>query len=102
MSEHDQLTSKQRKQLKGLAHHLEPLVRVGKSKVSEAVVAELKKTLESHELIKVRIESDESAERKTIAESLARESASHLVTTVGKIAILYKPRDQDPVIELVR
>ena len=54
MSEHVALTSKQKKQLKGLAHHLEPIVRVGKSKISDAVLAELLRTLEAHELIKVR------------------------------------------------
>lgn len=96
------ITSRQRKQLKALAHHLEPVVRVGKARVSEAVLSELRKTLEAHELIKVRIESDEGTERKTIAKSLASASESVLVSTVGKIAILYRRNELKPQIELTK
>ena len=54
------VTSKQRQFLRGLAHPLEPVVRVGKGGVTDAVVEETKKSLAAHELIKVRIESDDS------------------------------------------
>jgi len=45
------LTPKQRQFLKGLAHPLAPVVRVGKGAVSEAVIKETKNSLEAHELI---------------------------------------------------
>lgn len=94
------LTSKQRQYLRGLAHPLAPVVRVGKAGVTASVIAETRKSLHSHELIKVRIEVDESAERKALAEKLASESDSQIAGTVGKIAILYRPRDEEPEIEL--
>lgn len=94
------LTSKQRQYLRGLAHPLAPIVRVGKAGVTESVIAETKKSLHSHELIKVRIEVDESAERKAIAEKLAEASDSQLAGTVGKVAILYRARDEEPEIKL--
>src|SRR5256885_17144292 len=65
------LTSKQKQYLKGLAHPLAPVVRVGRGRVSESVVAETKKSLASHELIKVRIDTDDSAARKELAAQLA-------------------------------
>lgn len=94
------LTGKQRQFLKGLAHPLSPIVRVGKGGVSEAVIAETKKSLDSHELIKVRLDVDDSKERKAMAEQLASSTDAHLAGTVGKIAILYRERDEDPKIKL--
>jgi len=94
------LTSKQRQYLRGLAHPLAPVVRVGKAGLTESVIAETKKSLHSHELIKVRIEVDESAERKTLAQKLAEASDAQVAGTVGKVAILYRAREEEPEIKL--
>ena len=94
------LTSKQRQYLRGLAHPLAPVVRVGKGGMTESVIAETKKSLHSHELIKVRIEIDESAERKALAQNLAEASDAQVAGTVGKVAILYRAREEEPEIEL--
>ena len=94
------LTAKQRQFLRGLAHPLAPIVRVGKGGVTPSVVAETKKSLHSHELIKVRLEIDEPKERKSAADRLASETESQLAGTIGKTAILYRERDEDPEIEL--
>jgi len=94
------LTTKQRQFLKGLAHPLSPLVRVGKGGARPAVAEEVKKSLFAHELIKVRIEVEESAERRAIAEQLAAAADAQLVGTIGKIAILFRARDEDPGIKL--
>src|SRR5262249_10288457 len=94
------LTAKQRQFLKGLAHGLSPVVRVGRGGLKPAVVEETKKSLLAHELIKVRIESDEASERRSIAEELARAGDAELAGTIGKLAILYRRRDEKPKIQL--
>jgi RNA-binding protein len=94
------LTAKQRQFLRGLAHPLTPIVRVGKGGVTASVIAETKKSLHSHELIKVRVEIDDTTERKAAAERLAGETDSQLAGTIGKVAILYRERDEEPEIEL--
>ena len=94
------LTAKQRQYLKGLAHPLSPVVRVGKGRLTPAVVAETGRSLESHELIKVRIESDDAAERRDIATRLAAETSSELAATIGKLAILYRAREEKPKIKV--
>lgn len=94
------LTSKQKQFLKGLAHPLEPVVRVGRGKLKDTVIEETKKSLLAHELIKVRIESDDSAERRSIAESLASAAGAELAGSVGKIAMLYREREEKPAIKL--
>jgi RNA-binding protein len=94
------LTGKHRQYLKGLAHPLSPIVRVGKGGVTDSVIAETKKCLQSHELIKVRVEIDDGTERRAAAEKLAADTDAHLAATIGKIAVLYRERDEDPEIEL--
>ena len=94
------LTAKQRQFLKGLAHPLSPVVRVGKGGVSEAVVGETKKSLEAHELIKVRVDADDSAARQELAEKLASATESQIAGTIGKTVILYRARDENPKIKL--
>ena len=91
------LTSKQRQYLRGLAHPLAPVVRVGKAGVTDSVIAETKKSLQSHELIKVRIEADD---RKAAAETLAAATDAQSAGLVGKVAILYREREEEPEIEL--
>ncbi|HXG58010.1 MAG TPA: ribosome assembly RNA-binding protein YhbY [Thermoanaerobaculia bacterium] len=94
------LTPKQKQFLKGLAHPLAPVVRVGRGGVTGTVVEETKKSLLAHELIKVRIESDDRSERQSIAEKLAAAADAEVAGTVGKIAILYRARDEKPAIRL--
>lgn len=94
------ITSKQRAFLKSLAHSLEPIVRVGRARISPEVVAETLRSLEAHELIKVRVDADEGHDRKALAAELAKEAGAELVGTVGKIAILYRARDEKPTIKL--
>jgi RNA-binding protein len=94
------LTSKQRQFLKGRAHALSPVVRIGKGGLTPAVVQEAKTALRAHELIKVRIELEDAKERRAAGQRLAEDAAAHLVGAVGKVAILYRERDEDPAIRL--
>ncbi|HET7712973.1 MAG TPA: ribosome assembly RNA-binding protein YhbY [Thermoanaerobaculia bacterium] len=94
------LTAKQRQFLKGLAHSMQPVVRVGRGGLTEAVITETKKSLLAHELIKVRIDLDDSASRRDAATRLAVATDAHLAGTVGKIAVLYRQRDEKPAIKL--
>ena len=94
------LTSKQRQFLKGLAHPLAPAVRVGRGRVTDSLIVETKKSLLAHELIKVRIDGDDSAERRAIAEKLASAADAEIAGSVGKIVVLYREREENPKIKL--
>ena len=96
------LTSKQRQFLKGRAHALSPVVRIGKSGLTPAVIQEAKTALRAHELVKVRIEAEDADERRALAERLAENADAQIVARVGKIAVLYRERDEDPDIRLPR
>ncbi len=94
------LTAKQRQFLKGLAHPLSTVVRIGKGGVSDSLIGETKKSLEAHELIKVRIDTDDSAARHDLAEKLAAATDANIAGTIGKTAILYRQREEKPKIKL--
>lgn len=94
------LTAKQKQFLKGLAHPLSPVVRIGKAGLTPAVISEAKSSLEAHELIKVRIDADDPATRSSVARELAQAAAAEVAATIGKLAILYRARDEKPKIKL--
>ena len=90
------LSSVQRKRLRALAHPLEPIVRVGKSGVSEAVVTATARALLDHELVKVRLYEPE--DKRAMATELAAKTASSLCGLLGHTVILYKRHPKRPQI----
>jgi RNA-binding protein len=83
------LTSSQRKRLRGLAHSLEPLVHVGKGGVTDELAAQLDRALDAHELVKVRFLEGKEEKRELVAE-LCRRTGAAEAGTVGHVAILYR------------
>jgi len=88
------LNSKQRKQLKGEAHHLKPVIQVGQHGISESLIAETDSALNIHELIKVQIQQGERDERSVAAEKLCQATQAELVHSIGKVFILYRQNDE--------
>lgn len=92
------LSSAQRRSLRALAHHLEPIVQVGKEGVTEGVTRAVSEALRAHELIKVRLHEPE--DKKAMAEALATGSRATLCGLVGHTAILYRRHPKTPKIEI--
>jgi RNA-binding protein len=89
------LTPRERTQLKARAHHLKPIVRVGQAGLSEAFIAELERALTDHELIKVRIDSDDRQAREAAADEICVRTGSALVQRVGKVLVLWRPKPDE-------
>ncbi|MFK7931559.1 MAG: ribosome assembly RNA-binding protein YhbY [Myxococcota bacterium] len=94
------LTPKQKRHLKGLAHHLNPVVLVGGAGVTEAIQKTVVAELKNHELIKVRIHRDAPITAKLGGSELAEECSAELVQVIGRMAVLYKRRTKEPSIKL--
>jgi len=84
------LTAKQIRLLKSLAHHLKPVVQIGKEDISENVVEATKQELFNHELIKIKIGNNSGVDKKEAATMLSQTTGSSLVQLIGKTIILYK------------
>ncbi len=83
-------TSKHRKQLRGLAHSLKPVVLIGKNGITDQLIQSVGEALLAHELIKVKFTDNKEA-KKEMAEAIAERSDALLAGMVGNVAILYKP-----------
>lgn len=100
MSAPKPITTKQSAHLRALAHHLDPVVQLGKEGLSEAVVAAARTALETHELIKVKLPQIEKAERHALTTALATATAAHVAGEIGRVAVLYKRHPNKPKIAL--
>ena len=79
-----------RQTLKAKAHHLKPVVLLGAKGLTPAVVDETNIALLSHELIKVKINGAEKADRLIIATELCQQLQALLVQLIGNTAIIYR------------
>jgi RNA-binding protein len=94
-----ELTSAQRKWLRGRSHALEPVVRLGKNGLTEGVLAEIDGALASHELIKVQAPAPR-AEKEEIARRIEEALDASLVGLVGHVLILFRRQD-DPELQKI-
>ena len=83
------MNSADKKRLKAKAHSLKPVIMIGQSGLTAAVLAEIKATLLAHELIKIKIRAERES-RKQITEQICAESQAELIQTIGQIAVIYK------------
>lgn len=94
------LDGKQRRQLKALAHDLEPTVQVGGKGISQGILDAIDQALTDHELIKVRLGEGCPIPRKEAGSLLSDPVDAHDIGLIGRIVILYRRHPTDPVIPL--
>lgn len=94
------LSSKHRSFLRALAHHLDPVVQVGKLGVSPAVVQQITEQLRAHELIKVSFGREAPEAAAEVSEALAAATDSQLIQCRGRILTVYRRHDHEPKIVL--
>ncbi|GMR08307.1 MAG: ribosome assembly RNA-binding protein YhbY [Gammaproteobacteria bacterium] len=95
-----EITQYQKKKLRGLSHHLKPVVMLGNAGLTEGVMNELINSLEHHELIKVRISAEDRQSRDTAIKSMCDQSGATLIQRVGNIVTLFKRNPQNTRISL--
>jgi RNA-binding protein len=76
--------------LKAKAHHLRPVVLLGAKGLTPAIIDETNIALLSHELIKVKINGAEKADRQLIANKLCEQLQAELIQLIGNTAIIYR------------
>ena len=84
------LSNKQIRHLRGLAHDLKPVVIIGDKGLTQAVVDEISNALEIHELIKVKVRAEDREDRQQMIQSMTQKTASAHIQQVGHIVTLFK------------
>ncbi|WP_317299261.1 ribosome assembly RNA-binding protein YhbY [Collinsella tanakaei] len=91
------LTGKQVRQLRSLAHHLNPIIHIGKSDITDALVKETEAALENRELIKCAVQDGSDLETREAADILAERTNADVVQVIGHRFSLYRESSRDDI-----
>jgi RNA-binding protein len=86
------LTEQQKKTLRGLGHTLKPVILVGSGGLSRSLLEELERSLEHHELMKVKVSAGDRTQRDALIAELCQHSGAELVQRVGNVGLLFRRR----------
>lgn len=86
----------QRRALRARAHALHPVVMVGDSGLSATVMQEIDRSLDSHELIKIRVVADARETRNALLQEICAALSAAPVQHIGKVLVVYRPKPDAP------
>ena len=87
------MDSTQKKSLKAKAHILKPVIIVGQSGLTEPVLKEIEITLDTHELIKIKIRAEKEGRQK-ISNQIITETKAELIQSIGQIIIIFRKEQE--------
>lgn len=89
------MTGKQRAYLRGEANSMNPVLQIGKDGISEAVIAQVDETIESKELIKIRVLDNSLYGTKEAAHELADAVDAEVIQTIGSVIVLFRQNEEE-------
>jgi len=87
------VNSVRKKQLKAQAHTLKPVIIVGQAGLTESVLNEIEITLDTHELIKIKVRA-EKEERKVIRDQIIADTKAELIQSIGQVVVIYRKKPE--------
>lgn len=91
------LTGKQKNYLRGIAHNKNPIVTIGGKGLTDAVMEEIELALNHHELVKIKLPSNEKAEKVALMAKITGKSASEPVQLIGRVGVIYRANDEPKI-----
>ncbi len=91
------LNGRQIRQLRSLAHHLNPVIIIGKGDVNEGTVEQANECLEAHELIKCSVLDTSALTAREAADELAERCHAEVVQVIGRKFSLYRETHREGV-----
>lgn len=91
------LTPTQRRVLRAQAHHLQPIIMIGNAGLSAAVKKEIDLALRHHEIIKIKIASDDRQAREQMLTEICDDLAAAPVQKIGKTLIVYRAAEEPKI-----
>ena len=96
----EELTSKQRAQLRGLANSIDTILHVGKEGIGDNLAKQADDALEARELIKGKVLENSMLTAREACETLSARCRAEQVQVIGSKFVLYKRNELKPIIEL--
>src|SRR6476646_3854658 len=88
----DPLLPSFRRELRARAHSLHPVVSIGQHGLTPSVIHEIDVALLAHELVKVRVFSDDRTARTAMLEQVCKALGCAAVQQIGKLLVLWRAR----------
>ena len=95
----NEMTSKQRAYLRGLANTMEPIFQIGKGGISEVLIEQLDNAIEARELIKITVLETAPGSAKELAVQIANSTNSEVVQTIGNKITLFRQKKKNSKFE---
>jgi RNA-binding protein len=89
------LSSKRRSELRAEAHKLHPVVLIGDKGLTDEVVAEIDRSLRTHELIKVRAGGSDREARGAWLATICERLQAYPVQQIGKVFVIYRENPEE-------
>lgn len=90
-----ELTPVQRRELRARAHHLNPVVSIADNGLTPTVLAEIERSLQAHELIKIKVHGAEREQREALLAELCSKLDAAPVQHIGTILIVWRQRREE-------
>ena len=87
-----ELSAARRKELRALAHHLDPVVTIGDAGLSAAVLAETERALAAHGLVKIRVHGDDRERRAAMLAEICERLGCAPVQSIGKLLVVWREK----------
>ena len=85
------LTPGQRRFLRAQAHSLSPVVLIGDAGLTAGVMKEIEHSLNSHELLKIKVASGDREQRESMLAEICAALEAAPAQHIGKTLVIYKP-----------
>lgn len=96
------LTPAERSEFRSQAHGLNPIVIIGESGLSEAVMKEIDVSLNVHGLIKVRVFGDDREARIAMYDTICTTLQAAPIQHIGKLLVIYRPKNDQKTQKVLR
>ena len=83
------LSSSQRSYLRSQAHHLEPVVLIGKHGITDGTIESMNRVLEARELIKIKFREFKD-EKLSLSEKITELTNAQIVGVIGHTVIIFR------------
>ena len=84
------MNSKQRAYLKSIAMVTEPILQIGKGRLTPEISASVSEALEARELVKISVLNNCMEEPDDLARMLSERTCAEVVQVIGKKIVLYR------------
>lgn len=90
-----ELTPAQRREMRATAHHLQPVVTIAGNGLTPTVVEEIERSLQAHELIKIKVHGAERDQREELMTEVCAALGASPVQHIGTILVVWRKRREE-------